>query len=248
MKLRRFLRTAVLTSLTIGAVAVATDRPSMISGLVLGEGKPLTGVLISDGCRVVRTNDQGEYQLAVGPDSGRFVFVTTPQGWWSESFYVGVDKATETGQANFHLDPIDQPNRFDFVFTCDLASPKPWAIPKLKASIHETRQKAKDLAKVFGMIEYDAIALGERDLAFGPAFLQSVQEEFDLPFLCANALRGGELLFPPYRVVEKGGVSVGFLAVVAPERHIVAQVESPLLEHKIEIRDPTEFALRYLPS
>jgi 3',5'-cyclic AMP phosphodiesterase CpdA len=140
MKLRRFLRTAVLISMTLGAGAVAADRPSTISGRVLGEGKPLTGVLISDGCRVGRTNDQGEYQLVIGPDSGRFVFVTTPRGWWSESFYVRVDKATETGQANFHLNPIDQPNRFDFVFTCDLMSPKAWAIPKLKASFREINQ------------------------------------------------------------------------------------------------------------
>ncbi len=49
MKLRRFLNAAVLTSLTLGAVAVAVDRPSTISGRVLGEGKPLTGVLISLG-------------------------------------------------------------------------------------------------------------------------------------------------------------------------------------------------------
>ena len=137
MKLRRFLSVTVLTSLTTGAVAVAADRPRVVSGRVLGEGKPLSKVLVSDGCRVGRTNDQGEYQLAMGPDSGRFVFVSTPRGWWSDAFHVRVDKAAETGHADFHLSPIDQPDRFDFVFTCDLSSPKAWAVPKLKASFRE---------------------------------------------------------------------------------------------------------------
>jgi hypothetical protein len=114
--------------------------------------------------------------------------------------------------------------------------------------LHGTRRKASDIAQVIGMMDYDAIGLGERDLAFGPDFLRSVQEEFNLPFVCANAKRNGEALFPPYRVVERDGVRVGFLGVVGPERHIVAQVESALLEHKIQIGDPTEAALQYLPE
>ena len=145
MKRREFLGAAAQTSLAVGAAAVAgrlfgDDRQGTISGRVLGEGKPLNNVLVSDGRRVTRTNDRGEYQLPVGPDSGRFVFVTTPRGWWSNAFHVRVEKAAKTGRANFALSPIDQSDQFDFVFACDLSSPKPWAVPKLKASIREINQ------------------------------------------------------------------------------------------------------------
>ncbi len=145
MKRREFLGAAAQTSLMVGAAAVAgplfgVNRQRTISGRVLGEGKPLNDVLVSDGRRVARTNDRGEYQLAVGPDSGRFVFVTTPRGWWGDTFHVRVEKAAETGRADFALNPIDQPDQFDFVFACDLSSPKPWAVPKLKASIREINQ------------------------------------------------------------------------------------------------------------
>ena len=62
------------------------DRRRTIRGRVLGAGKPLQGVLVSDGCRVTRTDGDGHYQLAIGPDSGRFVFVTTTRGWWTDDF------------------------------------------------------------------------------------------------------------------------------------------------------------------
>jgi len=144
VKRREFLCAAARASLAAGAVAagplLAADRQRTIRGRVLGEGKPLSNVLVSDGCRVGRTNARGEYQLAVGPDSGRFVFVTTPRGWWSDAFHVRVGKAVESGRADFALSPMDQADRFDFVFACDLSSPKPWAVPKLKASIREINQ------------------------------------------------------------------------------------------------------------
>ena len=104
MKRREFLGAAAQTSLTVGAAAVAGplfgfDRQGTVSGRVLGEGKPLNNVSVSDGRRIARTNDRGEYQLTVGPDSGRFVFVTTPRGWWSDAFYVRVEQAAKTDQA-----------------------------------------------------------------------------------------------------------------------------------------------------
>ena len=145
MKRRRFLSTTAGTVLAAGMSSIApsllaADPPQTISGRVLGGGRPLANVLVSDGCRVSRTNDQGEYRLAIGPDSGAFVCVTTPRGWWSDAFHVRVDKALETGRADFSLKPMAQPDRFDFVFTCDLSSPKPWGVPRLKASFLEINE------------------------------------------------------------------------------------------------------------
>jgi UDP-2,3-diacylglucosamine pyrophosphatase LpxH len=98
----------------------AGTRTEKIVGHVAGAGKGLAGVLVSDGCRVVRTDGEGRYHLATGPDSGPFVFVTNPAGFWTEAFYVPVTKAVTAGRADFSLDRVGQPDRFDFAFITDL--------------------------------------------------------------------------------------------------------------------------------
>lgn len=143
MDRRRFLGVAAGAGLIAGATVV---RPSLgagadrrtIRGRVSGDGRPLVGVLVSDGCRVVCTDAQGRYELAIGPDSGRFVFVTTPAGYWAEVFYRPIQAAAQTAQADFLLRPIAQPERFDFVFITDMhLENRPWGVVKTQASIRE---------------------------------------------------------------------------------------------------------------
>ncbi|MBI2299480.1 MAG: exo-alpha-sialidase [Armatimonadetes bacterium] len=64
---------------------------TVIAGSVRGEGLPLGGVGVSDGYRVVRTDARGEFALPVDARSGRFVYVTTPAGWWTDQFYRRID-------------------------------------------------------------------------------------------------------------------------------------------------------------
>jgi len=119
------------------AAAVA-ERPVVHqSGRVTGDGKPLAGVLVSDGCRIVRTDAEGRYELAIGPESGAFVFVTNPAGFWTDAFYAPVAKAA-AGRADFALRRIDQPARFDFAFITDvhLENAKV-GVPKFQASLRE---------------------------------------------------------------------------------------------------------------
>jgi hypothetical protein len=106
------------------------------------------------------------------------------------------------------------------------------------------------VCQAFGVLDYDAIGLGEKDFAFGAAYLKQQASEHGLRFVSTNAKdrQSGELLFPPYLVKERAGTRVGFLSVVSPERHIVAQVESDLLAHAVEFEDPTQAVLRYLPE
>jgi len=109
--------------------------------MVAGDGKPLPGVLVSDGCRVVRTDPAGRYELPAGPDSGRFVFVTTPRHWWTEKFYLPLAEALAKGRADFSLRRLEQPDDFDLVFICDMhVDNRPWGIPKLRASLREIQQ------------------------------------------------------------------------------------------------------------
>ncbi len=137
--LRAAARVAFLASLLIGTEMSAAGGDSQtLRGQVLGGGKPLAGVLVSDGCRVARTNTRGDYELAIGPDSGRFVFVTTPRGYWADVFYVPIGEAAAKGRADFALRPVDQPDRFDFVFITDMhVDSHRHGVPKFKASIRE---------------------------------------------------------------------------------------------------------------
>ena len=115
---------SITCSLCLGAepdkVVEGNVRAGEIEGTVCGEGKPLSGVLVSDGCRVVRTNAAGKYRLATGPDSGRFLFVSLPSGHWTDDFYLPLETAAATGRADFTLRRLEQPGRFDFVFLTDV--------------------------------------------------------------------------------------------------------------------------------
>jgi len=94
--------------------------------------------LVSDGYRVTRTDGDGSYRLPVDAQSGRFVFVTTPRGFWTEKFYQSIDAATAIGRADFEFKPVPQEDRFDFVFITDMHLEKPEiGVPKFKASLAE---------------------------------------------------------------------------------------------------------------
>jgi len=109
-----------------------------IRGRVSGDGKPLAGVLISDGCRVTRSDAAGGYELRSGPDSGPFVFVTTPAGYWADAFYCPLPKALTEGRADFALRAIPTARRFEFVFITDMHLENGrYGIPKTKASLEE---------------------------------------------------------------------------------------------------------------
>ena len=145
MKRREFLAaiTVVLTAgMTGGADGLlAATNTDIIHGHVTCGGKPLAGVLVSDGYGVIHTDKTGRYELRIGPHSGRFVFVTTPRGYWTDKFYAPIEKSTGSRRADFSLFPKSQPDRFDFVFMCDLADlsvgPGKVGTPKTKASIRE---------------------------------------------------------------------------------------------------------------
>jgi hypothetical protein len=142
MNRREFLADVARLGLLTGVAADATrlragEAARTIRGRVLGGDRPLVGVLVSDGRRVGRTDSDGEYELSTGPESGRFVFVTTPRGFWTERFYVPIGAAARTGRADFRLHAVDQPDRFDFAFVADMHLERRVGIPKFRASLEE---------------------------------------------------------------------------------------------------------------
>ena len=142
MARRKVLIVAVFLIVAAGAIgnslnSLAADTQQIVRGNVTGDDTPLEGVLVSDGCRVVKTNAAGEYELMIGPDSDQFVFITTPNGYWTKKFYVSLDEVRQTGSASFALHPMAQKDRFDFVFMTDMHITVGPAIGKFAATIQE---------------------------------------------------------------------------------------------------------------
>lgn len=116
MRRRKVFNVIVLVLLVGGAGELfAAEIATIIHGRVTGSDKPLSDVGVSNGYRIVRTNPSGEYELPIGPESGRFVFVVTPRGYWTEAFDAPIHKAAASGRADFALSPKEQPDRFDRV-------------------------------------------------------------------------------------------------------------------------------------
>ena len=137
---RQLLVAAIWLLLAIGRTssASADDASSTIHGHVWSEGRPLTDVMVSDGCRIVRTDREGLFSLPIDNVSGRFVFVTLPRGYWSDAFSVPLSAATAQDSVDFDLKPVQQTDRFDFVFCTDMhLGRRGISIEKLKASLAE---------------------------------------------------------------------------------------------------------------
>ena len=76
------------------------DRP--YAGKVLGAGRPMPGVIVSNGRESVRTAADGSYELPYHADT-RFVTVTVPSGWRCEwPYYSG---QARKGSTDFRLVP-----------------------------------------------------------------------------------------------------------------------------------------------
>ncbi|HSJ52462.1 MAG TPA: hypothetical protein VLC52_01845 [Anaerolineae bacterium] len=92
-----------------------------------------------------------------------------------------------------------------------------------------------------GLMGYDAMALGPKELGLGLATLRQRMDEASFAILSANAVLGssGELLAPPYRIVEVGAYRA---AIVGLTRPLDLPVEG------IQVRDPREAVARIVPE
>ncbi len=99
--------------LSVGIVAVVAAVAVMLTLIISNKGpfkgtvvesetgKPLADVLVTDGMNVVKTDENGNYELN-GWRKSHFVAITVPSGYKTDNFYIPVDKATES--YDFSLD------------------------------------------------------------------------------------------------------------------------------------------------
>ena len=109
------------------------------------------------------------------------------------------------------------------------------------------QQQTRFLAEVTGTFGYDAIGLGEWDLNYGLPFLREMIRTHGLPFTNANVrlAETGELILPPYLIVEKGGTTFGIISVLEPEHKIVTMAAK---DTEFVVDDPIETLRKIIPE
>ncbi|HEX6790608.1 MAG TPA: multiheme c-type cytochrome [Candidatus Krumholzibacteria bacterium] len=123
--------------------------------------------------------------------------------------------------------------------------------------------KSHFVARIMGLLDYDAVGIGETDLNFGLGTLSKDARAYRLPLVCANLvakvdsvkIRGkGEeyaaaerlgTAFPPYRIVAKNGVRIGFIGVMSPATKFVREAADAIT---YSLEDPIAAVQKVLPE
>ncbi len=76
--------------------------------------------------------------------------------------------------------------------------------------------KGKTDLEAFSLCGYDATTLGNHELDDGLANLLEQYRHASFPLLCANVVNAstGALIFPPYRIIERNGLSIGVAGII----------------------------------
>ena len=93
---------------------------------------------------------------------------------------------------------------------------------------------------------YDAMTIGQIDMAKGLAALQQRASEAQFPFLSANLVskESGQPIFEPYVVLEREGLHIGVIGVTEPWALEGLESRAPTAQ----LGDPAAAVRRYLPE
>lgn len=98
------------------------------------------------------------------------------------------------------------------------------------------------LQRALATLQYDAIAVGEQDFAYGVDVFRALAEGSPLRYVSANLELDG--LPAETRVIDRGGVRVGLLSLTSPRSFALAADGTP---REVTIRDPFEVARTEVP-
>lgn len=106
MKKKLLIIIPALAAVTVAVVLGVIFMPGKgYSGTVTNDGKPLSGVSVSDGRNVAKTDENGAFKLK-GYRKTRFITVTVPAGYTTENYYISADKDKSEGY-DFTLEKSD---------------------------------------------------------------------------------------------------------------------------------------------
>jgi len=74
------------------------------------------------------------------------------------------------------------------------------------------------LSSIMNFMKYDAATIGNHDIEAGHPVYDKLVEEFDFPWLAANAVNKetGDPYFQPYSMIEKDGIKIAVLGLITP--------------------------------
>jgi len=108
------------------------------------------------------------------------------------------------------------------------------------------RRQTEFLCEETAKLGYDVFGVGASDLNYGLQFVREMEKKHGLRFISANLGDGnGDLLFEPWAIIERGGVKVAFISVIAPRYEIVTMTADA---DQFKASDPREALDRYLPE
>lgn len=107
------------------------------------------------------------------------------------------------------------------------------------------RARAAFIFEVMGRLGTRAMAVGQRDLSAGTAYLEALGKKGPVRLLSANLVRGGKRVFEAGTVVEVAGVRVGLVGLsapgpIAPDKDVAAGPTVPALQAALATLGPRD--------
>ncbi len=106
-------------------------------------------------------------------------------------------------------------------------------------------QDAEPDFKGMNQLGYDAMAVGNHEFDKPPAVLAKQREWATFPMLAANIYRGGQRLFEPYRIFERGGYRIAVMGLTTDD---TAKMVLPENIAGVEFRKPADEAAALVPQ
>ena len=79
-----------------------------------------------------------------------------------------------------------------------------------------TLTKGEELIDLMNDLKYDAATIGNHEFDYGMDQFFTLMDEVEFPIVDCNFNKEGELLFPPYVILEAGGLRIAFVGITTP--------------------------------
>lgn len=119
MSVKKKIIISVLCVAVIAAAAAVVSLAATAKGTIVGTvtengtNAPVAGVSVTDGRNVVKTDDNGKYEITVWRKS-HFIAITIPSGYETDSYYIPFDKSKES--YDFSLDKSSSTSQTEHCF------------------------------------------------------------------------------------------------------------------------------------
>ena len=79
-----------------------------------------------------------------------------------------------------------------------------------------TLSKGEDIIDIMNSLHYDAVIPGDHEFDYGMDQFLSLTQKAEFPYVSCNFNKEGELVFPPYVILEAAGYRIAFVGITTP--------------------------------